>query len=712
MAKRAIEHLFTGLTTAYTAYDDAKTNLGVLIQQRTGAAASDKFAGPMPLALARPMESSVAIASAYPHVISWDSDNDWIFLAENSTAAATRRIVKYNYEKSTGIFTWNGYITLTFPTATVHTVRGFRMNRELYTTGTAAVSGTAVTGTTTAWNSSNLPVGCRIGFGSADPTAITTWYEISAIGSDTSITLTASAGTVVDGPYVIEDLRVLISTSNATTTNGGLFVAKGLREEIFAPGGTTIAAATTTDGLRAVYWLADAATVTNTIACGLATDTKDSWTQHHIYIIDGTTTTCRVYKYNIRATLGSLSSGKSTSAWVLTTGAQTPTGTASQANNGRLDTLSHGPGSGDKSIYFVTTTRVYRAEVAGITSGNTAWQTDAMVEIPPGGANTYAATSVLSSCEIAGQIDRLIVISTGAAGVRSYVTKYNTNSDPFDHIFLVDSKQLDQSTSDANGVIHPTINATALSVWSEGGIAYVCRNGTTAALNQLYAIPLSAHWTYAGSSPYQRLITPSLATPNASSLTRVYVNAARQLGSLTMGLPPEPFRVYYRVSGIDDDSGEWTLLDDTGSFTDNTPSSEIQLMFEFKTIGSFCIPARIYGVTVVYEDNTTDSHYQPSVAQSSISSKIFAWRFSTAFGGTVPTLRIRLYNAATGGILLDDVTNAEPEDALGTFEKSTNDGGAWSSYDTTDKANETTYIRYTPTSLADNIKVRALLTQD
>lgn len=75
----------------------------------------------------------------------------------------------------------------------------------------------------------------------------------------------------------------------------------------------------------------------------------------------------------------------------------------------------------------------------------------------------------------------------------------------------------------------------------------------------------------------------------------------------------------------------------------------------------------------------------------------------------MPTLRIRLYNAETGGLLLDDTTTASAD---GTWEKSTNDGGAWGSYNTTDKGNETTYIRYTPTSLADDIKVRALLTQN
>lgn len=708
MALRAVEHKFSGDTVAYTSYDATKTNLGALIQQKTGVTEVEKFAGPMPIALARPMEASTAIASIYPHVLEVSSDIHWIFLADNATAAATRRIVKYTYTISTGVFTWDGFITLTFPTATSHTIRGFRMTRDFYTTGTASVSGTSVTGSGTAWSDSLIAVGSRIGFGSTNPNSISTWYEISAIGSNTDITLTASGGTIADGPYVIEELRAVVATTNATTTNGGLFVAKGLREAVFTVGGTNISAATTTDNLRAVYWLADASTVTNTISCGVALGDFDSWTQQYVYIIDGTTTTNRVYKYNIRASLSGLASGKSTSAFVLVTGAQTPTGTCSQANNGRVGTLSHGPGSGVQSLYFATTTRVYRAALSGITSGNTAWHTDAMVEVPPGGSVTYPLTSAMASVELAGSIDRIFVMTTGTAGARSYVTKYNTNSDPFDHIFLTDDKQYDQSTTDSDAATHPAINALPFSVWSESGIAYLARVSAAAATNQLYAIPIGAHWTYAGGTPQQRLITPSMPTTNAVVFSRVYVNEATMAGVGTLGLATEPFRLYYRTSGIDDDSGSWTILNDTHDLTSVAPTSAIQFMFEFRILGTTCIPARIHSIAVLYEDNSTDSHYQPSVAQSSVASKIFAWRFSTAFGGTVPTLNIKLYHAVTGSLLDEDdsVTQA------GTWEKSTDGGDTWGAYNTTDKANETTYIRFTPASLGDDISVRALLTQD
>lgn len=75
-----------------------------------------------------------------------------------------------------------------------------------YETGTAAASGTSVTGTGTTW-STNASTGDEISFGTAgqdDPAA--TWYTITNVGGNTAITLSATAGTVVDGPYTIRRL--------------------------------------------------------------------------------------------------------------------------------------------------------------------------------------------------------------------------------------------------------------------------------------------------------------------------------------------------------------------------------------------------------------------------------------------------------------------------------------------------------------------------
>ena len=72
----------------------------------------------------------------------------------------------------------------------------------------------------------------------------------------------------------------------------------------------------------------------------------------------------------------------------------------------------------------------------------------------------------------------------------------------------------------------------------------------------------------------------------------------------------------------------------------------------------------------------------------------------------LPTLGIRLYNAITGGILDDDNSVTR----TGTWEKTIDGGTNWTTYNTTDKGNELTFIRFTPASIPDNVQVRALLT--
>ena len=705
---RAVEHRFnTTNYVTYPTYSASTTTLGRLMRIYTGATATDNFAGPFKTALARPMEFSTAIPGIFPYVYRWSDTLDWVFLIDNATAAATRRCIFYIYDRSTNVFNAKGFVTLTYPTATNHTVRGFRVSVDVYTAGTVSVTGTAVTGSGTDWTTSRLAVGGRIGFGSTDPTQITSWYTISAIGSNTSITLSTNAGSIAgDSSYVIEEIRLITSTTNATATNGGLFVAKGINYEDFTVAGTTIIAATTTDNIKAVYFLGDGAgTQVNTASCGVAFEPRESWTLQNAYVIDSTSNP-RVYKYNLRASLTGLASGKSGAAIILSSGTQSVTGTVSQSNNGRVFRADHGPAINVDSLYFVTTTRVYRASLSGITAGSTTWTSDAMVEIPPGSAASFPATSALAAVEGVDYFDRLVVNSTGAAGARSYITKYNTTSDEFDHIYLIDTKQQDQSLANQDLSPVPSISASIMSTWVEGGLAYMARVGTTAAINQLYVTPLGADWEYAAITG-ERLITPEISTPNVSKFNRISINHTDQIGDINYGVVLDPFRTYYRTSGIADNSGSWTLLDSTGDISGLAAASSIQIMFEFKTITNNCNAARIHGVMVTYEDETTDSHYQPSAANSDVVNKRFAWRHSTAFGGTVPTLRIRLYDAVSGGSLVDD-NSATP---TGTWERSTDGGSNWVAFTTADKSNDTTYIRYTPASLADNIRVRALLTQ-
>ncbi len=398
------------------------------------------------------------------------------------------------------------------------------------------------------------------------------------------------------------------------------------------------------------------------------------------------------------------------SADVLCTAPQLVTGTISALNNGRVGTLRHGPGKDIPSIYFVTAgtnlSRIYRAALSGIFAGNMDWISDNRPEIPPGSINTFPVTNALSMVEISDAIDRLIVLSTGAAGVKHYVTRYPAVAgEQFDRTFGVDTKQQDQSTADSNIPIHYNTNSLASSVWSQNGIAHIIKHGTSLTQNQMYALPLGAHWYYTEYSD-ERVITPSISTPDCISYKRVLISSLDHLGSEEFRLPTASIITYYRTNGITDNSGTWILVPKDGNLNGLSASSNIQFMFEFTTISLLGIPARIMSVVVLYDDYSTDPHYQPSSGKTVEGSKQFAWRLATAFDSVVPTLRVRLFDAVTGGLLVDDNT-ATP---AGTWEKSIDDGSNWGAYNTTDKGNEITYIRYVPATLPDNIKVRSLLT--
>ena len=170
MALRAIKHKFTGSTTAITAYDYTKTNLGSLMIQNTGSNPEDKFVGPRPVLLGRPSLDLVVTSAG--------------------TAA---------------------------PVLT-----------SLYSTGTAAVSGATVTGTGTTWTTASH-AGKLIGFGSTNPLLITAWYTIATRNSNTSLTLAnGTAGVILTaGAYVIVDCQTVGSGTNFGADMVGMSIGFG-----------------------------------------------------------------------------------------------------------------------------------------------------------------------------------------------------------------------------------------------------------------------------------------------------------------------------------------------------------------------------------------------------------------------------------------------------------------------------------------------------
>lgn len=510
MSRLSLEQLVTTPSTlnylSESAYNYTKWNLGKGIIYNAGGSAINKYAQPQ-FNVLRPMEESTAFAVSYIYTINFSPTIDYVFGVENSTGAtATRRIHLWSVNKKNGTASWNGFITMTLATATAHTVRDFKIDRKQYTAGTASASGTAVTGVGTAWNTAGIAVGARIGFGSTDPKAITTWYRVSAVGGAGAITLATSAGTVGSGAYVIEEYRPVYLATNATTTNGGIHYGKGISIEDFTSGGTTIALSVATDNIKAMYWLKDAATQTNIVGAGMAIDFATATdTSLTAYVTDLVVAgNYKFFTYNLRAPL-TVATGASVSAWLIATGNNPFTGTGTQNANTAIATALHGTGSGVKSLYITTTSRIYRVPVTQITTTSTtvfSAPSDNIAEIPTGGASTFTATSALSTIEYMSDIDAFIVGTTHATANFSYVSQYVASGQQMQKMFGRDYRLLEQSLKDSN---HPSIftNSTTVFAWHDSGgtnLIYGVKQGTTITSNHIYVMAFGCDWDYAGAS--------------------------------------------------------------------------------------------------------------------------------------------------------------------------------------------------------------------
>jgi hypothetical protein len=811
--RSAVEHHFTGLTAGFTGglpavgitagYDSTKTLISSLLRQATGSNYEDKYISPKPAAIVNIPEIFTSGSQFMPHIYKWSDNIYWIFTASNAAVAVTRTIALTEFDSNTCTLTYRGFITLSGTTVAGNkTVRSLRAMVYTHSSGTVSTTGssTTIAGSSTQFTTDRIAVGARIGFGTTDPKAVTTWYEITAIASDTSLTINSPVNLSAGTAYVIEEVRIAVAVTNATAINSGIHLIKGLNYSTFTSGGTTIPEATTVDNIRASYLLRDGVgtlgtatatvtysgtanilslnnhglvvgdpvifTTTGTLPTGLATatiyyviatnlganqfsvstslggaiatfsttgsgthtvhsasnlvaaglaldDDGKSATNHDLYLVNATTTTANtiIVKYNIRAALtvgaltGGPSSGTSVSAFSLKTGSVATTGTTSQLNSARIFSVAHGAASGVKSLFFVTTTRVYRCPVANLTGGSTNWLVDAMLEVPPGGSVTYTGLNSMSQVDYSSTIDRLFVTNTaGRFGV--YLTPYVTDGSQFEKYVGANLNRVKLTTT-PSGASDGLFPQSALTIWTEDGWMFAAPNATTSGQNWLYVFPFGVD-AYYNSTSNQGVITPKLATTDASKLYHTYVDHMEYAGDYGLGFPVESYRLWYRTTGIDDNSGAWTEVP-VGADLDAAASGDyIQFKIAFDILGEICAPTRIYSIAATYEDSSQDSHYQPSLSKSSAASKIFAWQQVASWGGTIPNLRIRLYDATTNNEILNDTVTAS---SYGNWQYSSNAGVTWANWSSSaDAVNN--YIRYTGTTFGySGVTVRALLTQ-
>lgn len=145
----------------------------------------------------------------------WQLNGSVLLIDQFNTRTGVAHLI---FSTKTDLYQWNQVSdTVTYLTPT-------------YIVGTASASGTAVTGSGTTW-STNAKAGDQIAFGVAGQTSTSaTWYTVQTVNNDTSITLTASAGTIASGPYTI---RRLLQGANSSIPDSAQFLVDGSGSDLW-----------------------------------------------------------------------------------------------------------------------------------------------------------------------------------------------------------------------------------------------------------------------------------------------------------------------------------------------------------------------------------------------------------------------------------------------------------------------------------------------
>jgi hypothetical protein len=556
------------------------------------------------------------------------------------------------------------------------------------------------------------------------------------------ITLNSSAGTFSAGtPYVIEDLKI---SHLHPTGSGGICLIQGLSKDDFTAAPTSIPTpAFNYAGLaKGKYVLYDGAyfsggSFTNSNITSSVKDTKilpqENSTTQYLY---GVTNAGRIVRFNIKNPLiTQLGSGVqgilryNILSQMLLTGTPviTPSGAAiSGYGFGKIGigNMQSGSASGVTSIY-IDNTGIVQTPISLLENEVVPFYTY-MPELPPGSTTTYPAAGNVGKVYYDSVSDRLIVLNISTTA-KSYMTGYKLNliqptlvntlygrdtfntlayENSYDLAFLMNGNQLQGNTASVFSQRYPDTLGVGFYGCIENGVLHLCRYVATIQ-NNLYAVPIGCEAQYVDYSK-NALYSPKYVLPNVVGITGLYVNQYKEYGSLGFTIPPEPLVIHYRTTGIDTDTSSWTEFTNVQNLNDDIicegvlDSIEIQFRFSYKIAGNTCLPNRVYGFTLAYEDDRTDSHYSPSVSNSNLINRTFAWRQESLWNSNIPNLKIRLYNATNGNIVFyDTITNS----ASGTWEYSTDNGVTWLPWNlSADSVGN--YIRYVADFIPSGIKLR------
>lgn len=631
-------------TVNTTGYNPYKLSIGNLIKLYTSESSTKNYLSALQ---PEPMFSSYTVSNYSAYMIDtykFSENITWIFYNDNRNSNSNafslfihNRLLDEVYLKG-GVFIsrpsnfWDD---------------SFKVTVDNYTTGTVSGTGSTITGSGTFWIDEKISIGARIGIGSFEPEFITEWYEISAISSNTSITISQSLSKTipVNTPYVIEEIRIiqfLNSTSNSALN--GIFVTKGLNFDAFDIQFFTIPMATTTDGIRATYILRDASSSTFTnLQTGCIANKIDNNTQYAYLFHAVSGTVGQVFRFNLRASYTGLSSGVSLSAFNF----KTSQITLPESFLGRdfrsscMIKVKNGIGNDEPCFYFTSNQFAYRITESSIGSNVPFYFDRQLLNYPQGEYNLSSASFTMRGIDYDNLTDRFITSTyQGPMAAKNRIFKYDPAAPNIEaslgftneYTFYIDA-------ADFSSRPYSAASFNNSSSWASAKDGLIYRTLS----NHVLTLNLGADFLYAEATN-NYAITPIISCPYNTKFEKITLDIVDYFGEIDSGIVNEPFRIYYRTTGILDNSGAWILINQTGDLSSVTPSDKIQFKIIFRTLGGSGWYAQIHSINVHYKKNLyLTSELSFNNAKSIIASNIAHFDQVCPLNKLLP-LTINIYN--------------------------------------------------------------------
>jgi hypothetical protein len=344
--------------------------------------------------------------------------------------------------------------------------------------------------------------------------------------------------------------------------------------------------------------------------------------------------------------------GTTSSNFSLKTGNLTAlSGTLLLTDSERLVTPGAGPLAGSKVIALGTTTNLYQGLISELTSGATSWPSLTTVNVSAAASVTTAITpQQLTYMET---IDRYVYTTNTS----NLVVKQHVNSVITNDFSGIDNHYMEGLAAPYEIGMVTTVGMDNLNGW-------LFLAGSTVGQRGIVAYDLRSHDDF----DYSYVVTKVLTLTQSTILSITPL-----LKRLNSGSSPE-FGCYYRTSGFGSITGGWTSVNLRERISLGV-STQIQFKISYRTARNFTTnPGQLMELLLEVLDNseTSTNWVGNNDNTTSTSPSKSAFRLKNAYATSVPQMFYRAYDDS-GVLVASANTTTNPT----SFEYSTNNGSSW-----------------------------------